>query len=483
MFLFKQNSIEQLQKALKSAKNFQTSIYVDENGAIRMAQVTSDEFCKHVRSYLFASPGCLTSKHMGHDTIAEAFNELVNILPHAKIYPESVVVTSDQENLVDLSKSAWCQAFKQPQSDASKADNSKSVEEHCQSIIREHLWPKLIGGAAGIEQWNNCQPEMRRQLSFANSKLDGAMLKGANLQNLHFENSNFDKANLENSILFDCTITASSFCGANLTKADMQRSHAENANFSGASMKGAMLYCANLSNANFKDTDLKKADLRNAELCGADLATAKLDGAKFSCATYDESTSLPADFLQWGDLFWRGDGPDPYEEMVKEKIKNLHVQTFEEMLANVKAHFEAARIDKALKMLKKERFELFSESEGQSVIGVVKSQTDPDLTYACSLSADGEYTCCTQNLRPCGGLKGALCKHLLVLVVGLSRAEKIDLTNATKWILTSLEHDPATMNKKIKSAMSEIFLKYNAATAGEIDWRPTETIPEDYYTF
>jgi hypothetical protein len=30
--------------------------------------------------------------------------------------------------------------------------------------------------------------------------------------------------------------------------------------------------------------------------------------------------------------------------------------------------------------------------------------------------------------------------------------------------------------------MSATFLRYKGAEAGEVDWRPTETIPEDYYT-
>ena len=34
-----------------------------------------------------------------------------------------------------------------------------------------------------------------------------------------------------------------------------------------------------------------------------------------------------------------------------------------------------------------------------------------------------------------------------------------------------------------KDQMSEVFLKYKGAEAGEIDWRPTETVPEDYYAF
>jgi hypothetical protein len=29
--------------------------------------------------------------------------------------------------------------------------------------------------------------------------------------------------------------------------------------------------------------------------------------------------------------------------------------------------------------------------------------------------------------------------------------------------------------------MADLFLRYNGAEAGEVDWRPTETIPEDYY--
>ncbi len=37
------------------------------------------------------------------------------------------------------------------------------------------------------------------------------------------------------------------------------------------------------------------------------------------------------------------------------------------------------------------------------------------------------------------------------------------------------------LQEALKSAKN--FLKYNSATTGETDWRPTETTPEDYYTF
>jgi hypothetical protein len=40
-----------------------------------------------------------------------------------------------------------------------------------------------------------------------------------------------------------------------------------------------------------------------------------------------------------------------------------------------------------------------------------------------------------------------------------------------------LDHKPAIDEE----ANSAIFLRYKGAEAGEVDWRPTETIPEDFY--
>jgi len=72
-----------------------------------------------------------------------------------------------------------------------------------------------------------------------------------------------------------------------------------------------------------------------------------------------------------------------------------------------------------------------------------------------------------------------VCKHLLVLVIGLAKAEKIDLNAALHWILASTVETP----KIDKPILTEVFLKYKGVSAGEVDWRPTETIPEDYYAF
>jgi hypothetical protein len=140
---------------------------------------------------------------------------------------------------------------------------------------------------------------------------------------------------------------------------------------------------------------------------------------------------------------------------------------------------DASRMSKATKMLKADRFQLFSEVTDAQLTGVVKSQTDAELVYACRLTSAGDFCCCTQNLFACGGLRGALCKHLLVLLVGLTQSGVLDPTTANAWAKESRKKKP----KLDSDGMSATFIKYKGAQAGEIDWRPTETIPEDYYAY
>jgi hypothetical protein len=138
---------------------------------------------------------------------------------------------------------------------------------------------------------------------------------------------------------------------------------------------------------------------------------------------------------------------------------------------------EAGKLEKATAMLQAERFRLYARVHADHLVGVVKSQTNPGLVYSCRIGSDGKYACCTQNLNVCGGLRGAPCKHLLVLLVGLAQAGELDPSTAHAWT-------QATRGQKAeldKDAMTATFLNYKGAEAGEIDWRPTETIPEDFY--
>lgn len=140
---------------------------------------------------------------------------------------------------------------------------------------------------------------------------------------------------------------------------------------------------------------------------------------------------------------------------------------------------DPGRIQKATKMLKKTGFELYNDVAEDHVIGVVKSQTDRNLVYACRLGSDGEYCCCTQNLNMCGGLRGKACKHMIVLLIGLVQAGDLDPVLVDGWLDEHIGRKP----KLDRDRMGDIFLKYKGAEAGDVDWRPTETVPEDFYAY
>jgi hypothetical protein len=150
---------------------------------------------------------------------------------------------------------------------------------------------------------------------------------------------------------------------------------------------------------------------------------------------------------------------------------------FSAFLDRLRQISDPARLAKALLMLKAERFQLFAEVEPGALVGVVRAQSSPTRVYSCRLASDGRFACCTQNLRICGGLCGAVCKHILVLVVGLTRAGQLEPAAVEEWVRASRRHRPVID----PDVMSPTFLRYKGAEAGEVDWRPTETIPEDYY--
>lgn len=171
----------------------------------------------------------------------------------------------------------------------------------------------------------------------------------------------------------------------------------------------------------------------------------------------------------------------------KEKAKKQLTRRIEKVVGKVsdattflkalELRIDKPKIDKATQMLKASRFKLFNDVTGQDVSGVVKSQTDPDLVYACRVAEDGQYACCTQNLHVCGGLRGSICKHLLVLIIGLVQAGELDPITIDEWVARTHGVKPVLD----KENMGAIFFKYKGAEAGELDWRPTETIPEDFY--
>jgi hypothetical protein len=225
------------------------------------------------------------------------------------------------------------------------------------------------------------------------------------------------------------------------------------------------------TNANLTGANLSFSDVRGASFTGAILTNAAFQHTKF-----DGTTVWPMGFTPPVEMNWVGAGPHPgkMQTVVHQPTGSMDCAAF---VKGLRDKLEAARVAKAMAMLKADTFRLFADVTHDTITGVVKSQTAADLVYSCRLASNGEFACGTQNLRPCGGLNGSLCKHLIVLIVGLVKAGEVDPATVDNWVNTSRVQTP----RFDPDALSATFLKYKGAEAGTVDWRPTETIPEDFY--
>ncbi|MBX3157573.1 MAG: hypothetical protein KF773_16480 [Deltaproteobacteria bacterium] len=150
---------------------------------------------------------------------------------------------------------------------------------------------------------------------------------------------------------------------------------------------------------------------------------------------------------------------------------------FSGFLSQLYGHVDEGKLGRALDMLRKDRYQLYAKLDDQHLVGVVRSQTSQSSVYASWITPQGHYGCAQPDLEECMGLQGAPCKHLLVLIVGLARAHQMPMAQALAWIRAAKRRPP----RDDHDLCAETFLQYKGAEAGEIDWRPTETIPEDFY--
>ena len=138
---------------------------------------------------------------------------------------------------------------------------------------------------------------------------------------------------------------------------------------------------------------------------------------------------------------------------------------------------ESNRLNMAKRLLKKNRLALYAKITSEAVVGIVRSPNDVGTVYVSRLTSRGDFACATEKLRHCGGLLGKPCKHMLVLLLGLVHAGKLDAATTINWLRAARGHDP----KLDREALREPLIQYKGAEAGETDWRPTETLPEDFY--
>jgi uncharacterized protein YjbI with pentapeptide repeats len=369
------------------------------------------------------------------------------------------------EKLQALAVAAWSEVFGVQQS----GDELLQEQAEAARTELEQLVARMR--TEGIAAWNALDYRVQKRfkdmsgvdlhgLELGDIRLDGKILDGC-----QFQGASMDCAHLGSARLREADLT-----GAKLGCMWAYAADCSAAKFDNAILQNARLEKANLSRASLRGADLTGADLTGAKLHGADLTDAILTDAKLSGAEYDPDTRLPAGFTPPPDMIWTG----PPRKVRKVKTGSLTFEAFAKRLAKKVA---SDRLRKVAAMLKKETFQLFAEVTDDAVVGVVRSQSSKELVYSCRLASDGGFCCATQNLKPCGGLRGGLCKHLLVLIVGLTKTGTLDPATVDAWIDASRSRKPALDLK----ALGETFLRYQSAQEGTIDWRPTETVPEDYY--
>ena len=152
---------------------------------------------------------------------------------------------------------------------------------------------------------------------------------------------------------------------------------------------------------------------------------------------------------------------------------------FPTFISQLYACGDRGKVGRALDMLRKDRFQLYAHVQPEHLVGVVRSQSGSGSVYASWLDKDGHYGCSQPDLEDCMGLQGSTCKHLMVLVVGLARTNQITMAQALSWMRSAKDESP----RKNTTLCAETLIQYKGAQAGEVDWRPTETIPEDFYAF
>ncbi len=489
------NKVSQLEEAAYQAEKFDLTVTFELNtGVVATYRIV----CRGAGTN-FVAERVGYKGQVVHGDLVRSMQHLLNHLQVTSMKALVVKVTKgtlSAKELRHLAIPAWAEVAKIPCPDEESVGKDVQSAAGQQKAMRELLIADLRGGAEGLKRFQarlhteNAVAKHLKQIDLSGLDLTGLSFHKSGISDL--QNSNFEGANLTGARMIACDVAECNFRAATMNGANMRSAGCTLACFSHASLvqtsfRGATLACADFGSANLTGADFGYADLR-----GANLASANLTDVVYEQTRYDENTRWPANYVAPVDpnaasphapkmLVFAGKGRDPFlMQQVQAMTPAGGTVDFKTFLSRLEQEFDQERLKKSLKMLKGERFQLFAEVTPDALVGVVKSQTDPTLVYSCRLTENGSYACCTQNLNSCGGLRGALCKHLLVLLIGITKAGDLDAAKACEWVLGSKRFTSASLDKDV---MTATLLRYKGAEAGEIDWRPTETMPEDYYAY
>jgi hypothetical protein len=129
-------------------------------------------------------------------------------------------------------------------------------------------------------------------------------------------------------------------------------------------------------------------------------------------------------------------------------------------------------------MLRKEKHLMFIERTPEGIAGIVKSQTNKNLEYSVILNSDGNHICGTQNLRRCGGLRGGICKHCIMLTMAAVKSNMVTAEEGITWLSNSVGKY-STYNKP---RAEDIFARFQNPTT-ELEFRSVEITAEDFMAF
>lgn len=351
-------ALANLEARLTDVAGFKTSAFLEFDGYLTEVRFTVDSCGRFIRAYLMAGPGSVGFSHAGADSIKDALLQLTAWCPDSKLLVDTIIVqsTEDTENISVTACAVWCEAF--PLHIKIEDASTSDAEEHRKNAIAMRLQPLLRGGSQGISKWNRFRGQ--NLVDWRHSNLTETRLKGADLRELDWQHSNFDNAKMDTCNLSSADVSNASLQGASLTKSNLTDCQANHTNFANAMLTGANLSGSDLCHAILTNCDLSKAKLKQALLYGVDLSTCKIDlKTDFCAAKYDETTKLPADFPQWRQLIWRGSGPDPYKAMIDALLASSTEIQFEDFLQYLHLNFDSSKLQKAVSMLKKERFSFF----------------------------------------------------------------------------------------------------------------------------
>lgn len=437
------------------------------------------EITVHLRTHVSMYDG----EHIQVKSLAEGFSKVAQSMSAHTPLLETVTAATDMDDpaLCKLIRKAWAEAFHLDDDKSGSPTNPAEVRAYREKLLRDHLLAQLQRGKDGVDLWNDSPQTEKYESKIDLSKMSfaGSNLDDFKLFSLPCLATSFDNASLKSTTFETCTMTKSTFRKAIIEESMFMSITGGSMDFTGAKITGSTFRGCALKKAKFNNCDLKGAYFKKSDLCGADFTDADMTGVRMDETKVDDKTKFPPSFTNFEGLIWKGDGKNPYADNSAVQAAS-GISSAQDLIPFLEETLDASKLSKALTMLKKDRFQLFSEHSDTGLSGIVASQTDAELLYSCSLDQDGNYSCCTQNLNVCGGLKGSLCKHLLVLIVGLVNAGVVGADKAAMWSAASALSKPSKLDKDL---MTGLFLRYKGAEAGEVDWRPTETVPEDYYAF